>query len=107
MATLEKDLLLSTKNDNGDLLLLYPITTTENVDGLSENYAPKEHTHSTVNGFTVESNVPANAKFTDTTYSVATSDSDGLISKDDKKKLDAITYTFGKDTNGFYIEQII
>lgn len=44
----------------------------------------------TVNGHTVESNVPADAKFTDTTYSVATSSADGLMSAADKSKLDGI-----------------
>lgn len=34
-----------------------------------EGKAPKEHTHTVVNGHTVESDVPVNAKFTDTVYS--------------------------------------
>lgn len=66
MAAQEKGTLLSTKTENGDLVIMYPITTTENVEGLSEEYAPKAHDHSTVNGHTVESDVPADAKFTDT-----------------------------------------
>ena len=33
-----------------------------------EKYALKDHTHTTVNGHTVESDVPENAKFTDTVY---------------------------------------
>lgn len=41
-----------------------------------------------VNNHTVESNVPANAKFTDTTYPVATASADGLMAKADKAKLD-------------------
>lgn len=76
------------------------------------NYASASHTHtksqitdfpsslpanggnaSTVNGHTVNSNVPANAKFTDTntTYSVATQSANGLLSASDKKKIDGIT----------------
>lgn len=39
---------------------------------------------------TVESNVPANAKFTDTTYSKATSTNDGLMSKEDKAFVDGV-----------------
>ena len=39
-------------------------------------------------GHTVQSDVPANAKFTDTTYSVATTTDDGLLSSDDKEKID-------------------
>lgn len=42
----------------------------------------------TVGGHTVEANVPAGAKFTDTTYSKATQSTDGLMSAADKKKLD-------------------
>lgn len=41
-----------------------------------------------VNNHTVESNVPANAKFTDTTYPAATASADGLMAKADKAKLD-------------------
>lgn len=65
MATKERGMLLSTKSGN-DLVITYPITTTNYVDGLSDEYAPKAHNHSTVNGFTVEANVPSDAKFTDT-----------------------------------------
>lgn len=43
-----------------------------------------------VNGFTVGTNVPADAKFTDTTYVNATTSASGLMSKDDKSKLDSI-----------------
>ncbi len=39
-------------------------------------------------GYTIASSVPANAKFTDTTYGVATSTSNGLMSSTDKTKLD-------------------
>lgn len=65
MATIEKGLLLATKSGT-NLVVTYPVTTTEYVDGLSDEYAPKAHDHSTVNGFTVEAAVPADAKFTDT-----------------------------------------
>lgn len=41
-----------------------------------------------VNNHTVESDVPANAKFTDTTYPAATASVDGLMAKTDKAKLD-------------------
>ncbi len=44
----------------------------------------------TVGGHTVQSDVPANAKFTDTTYSKATQAADGLMSAADKKKLDTM-----------------
>lgn len=45
---------------------------------------------STVNGHTVNSNVPANAKFTDTTYAIATTNANGLMSKDMVTKLNGI-----------------
>lgn len=46
---------------------------------------------STVNGHTVNADVPSGAKFTDTTYDVATQSADGLMSAADKKKLDSYT----------------
>ena len=49
----------------------------------------------TVNGHTVLSNVPANAKFTDTTYANATTAKAGLMSNTDKVKLDGINITSG------------
>ena len=55
-------------------------TTIKNVDA------------ATVNGHTVEANVPADAKFTDTTYENATITSDGLMSYQDKIKLDSVAF---------------
>lgn len=52
----------------------------------------------TVNGHTVESDVPANAVFTDTTYQNATESSDGLMSAADKAKLNGLGETFGVGT---------
>lgn len=43
----------------------------------------------TVNGHTINADVPADAVFTDTTYEPATSSTDGLMSASDKKKLDS------------------
>lgn len=43
-----------------------------------------------VNNHTVNSNVPANAKFTDTTYIEATTTSAGLLGTEDKKYLDTL-----------------
>lgn len=42
----------------------------------------------TVNGHTVNSNVPSNAKFTDTTYGLASGTTNGLMSSSDKNKID-------------------
>ncbi len=44
----------------------------------------------TVGGHTVQSDVPANAEFTDTTYGKATQAADGLMSAADKKKMDTM-----------------
>lgn len=44
----------------------------------------------TVSGYTVQIDVPANAKFTDTTYSEATTSVAGLMSASDKSKLDGL-----------------
>ena len=61
------------------------------------NKADTNHTHTTVNGHTVESNVPADAIFTDTTYMLATQSKDGLMSKTDKIKIDNIISTIIND----------
>jgi hypothetical protein len=42
----------------------------------------------TVNGHTVNKDVPSDAKFTDTTYNVATTSINGLMSSEDKTNLD-------------------
>lgn len=52
----------------------------------------------TVNGHTVESDVPANAKFTDTTYSEANTSSPGLMSAAMVSKLNGIAAGANKTT---------
>ena len=54
------------------------------------NKADIDHTHTIVNGHTVEADVPANAKFTDTTYTVVTDNISGLMPAESKYKLDNI-----------------
>lgn len=64
---------------------------------------PKATDSETVNGKTVLSNVPENAKFTDTTYSVATQSKNGLMSKEDKVKLDGLqNVSYGTDAKLFF-----
>ena len=68
--------------------------------GSSGKYAKEDHVHpaqtsvtgnaGTVNGHTVNSDVPANAVFTDTTYSNATTSVAGLMSASDKAKLNGV-----------------
>lgn len=62
------------------------------INAALDNKSNVNHEHTTINGHTVNSDVPANAKFTDTTYEIATTKKDGLMSVDDKKKLDSIKY---------------
>lgn len=60
----------------------------------------------TVTGFTVGVNVPANAKFTDTTYENASGSSAGLMSADDYTKLSAFgpasSYALKTDISSAY-----
>lgn len=55
-----------------------------------------------VNNHTVASDVPSGAKFTDTTYSVATTTANGLLSSSDKAKLDGIATGANKYTHPAY-----
>lgn len=48
------------------------------------------HMHATVNGFIIEEDVPFNAKFTDTTYTLATDSKDGLMPAVSKRMLDNV-----------------
>lgn len=50
----------------------------------------QSHVPSLVNGHTVDADVPSDAVFTDTTYNNASSSAAGLMSANDKKKLDAL-----------------
>ena len=52
----------------------------------------------TVNGHTVNKDVPSDAKFTDTTYSVATTSANGLMSSSDKTKLNRISSSYDATT---------
>ena len=56
-------------------------------------------------GFTIAKSVPADAKFTDTTYGLATTSANGLMSKEDKAKmndfLDEISVGLHQGSRGF------
>lgn len=62
-----------------------------NVSGRPSSLPANGGNSATVNGHTVNADVPSGAKFTDTTYSAATQSSPGLMSAADKKKLDSYT----------------
>ena len=78
--------------------LKFSVTATDRADQIRVNNNGREEIITVnnvenalkVNNHTVEENVPRNAKFTDTTYTGATSNRDGLMSKEDKIKLDGI-----------------
>lgn len=70
--------------------LYYNLTAPKFIGDLQGNAS----TATKVNNHTVESDVPANAQFTDTTYSNATSTSAGLMSADDKNIVDGISSTY-------------
>lgn len=53
---------------------------------------------STVNGHTVNSDVPANAKFTDTTYDIVSTEKDGLMSSSDKNNLEDLLKSYIDNT---------
>jgi len=78
---------IATINDGADGIgagdMLASVYDTNN-DGIVDNSEK-------VNGHTVNSDVPSNAKFTDTIYSKATIEKDGLMSSTDKTKLDGIS----------------
>ena len=65
-----------------------------NVSGRPSSLPANGGNSSTVNGHTVNADVPSGAKFTDTTYSAATQSANGLMSAADKKKL-VDSYTTG------------
>ena len=88
-----------------------------NVTGKPSTYPPSSHTHTksqitdfpsslpanggnsaTVNGHTVNSNVPSGAKFTDTTYNDATTSAHGLMTPDMVTKLNGIAAGANKTT---------
>ena len=56
-------------------------------------------------GYTIAKSVPSNAKFTDTTYSTATTSASGLMSAADKRKLDAIDANANNYTHPSYTQR--
>ncbi len=87
--------------DNGDPRANADIrtysTTVSGIDKGTVSSANTAGNASTVNGYTVNCDVPSNAKFTDTntTYGVATQSTNGLLSSSDKTKLDGISTNGG------------
>ena len=68
---------------------------------------PKATDAATVSGLTVQTAVPAGAKFTDTTYSPATTSANGLMASADKTKLDGLfNYTHPNDSNTRHVTDL-
>jgi len=70
----------------------------ETVNGYEDRISTLE---GEVDGHTIRSDVPANAVFTDTTYSPATTSTDGLMSSSDKAKMNAIESGAEVNQNAF------
>lgn len=60
-----------------------------------------------VDGHTISADVPAGAKFTDTTYSIATQNANGLMSSADKTKLDGLSATSVSAITNSEIDSIV
>lgn len=86
------------------------IITSSNVAGYKVNnagYADSAGNASKVNNHTVDANVPSGAKFTDTTYGVATQKANGLMSAADKTKLDNLSATSVSAITNSEIDSIV
>lgn len=124
MPTIERDIVMQSKDENGNPTIDLPITRLGNVEDSAEikkkpsegDYLPIIDSEdngqmkkvkvgdislpanggnaSTVNGHTVEADVPADAKFTDTTYGNASTSAAGLVSTS------AQTFAGNKTFNG-------
>ena len=61
-------------------------------------------------GYTIESSVPPNAKFTDTTYELVTQSLAGLMSPEDKTKLDNMrveAWTFTLEDGSTVVKNVV
>ena len=70
-------------------------------DATEAAHAAEADNATTANGHTVNSDVPANAEFTDTTYSDATTSAHGLMSASDKSKLNGVASGAEVNQNAF------
>lgn len=79
-----------TTGDGGDVSAKIKDISKDALKGWIGSLPANGGNSTTVNGHTVNSDVPAGAKFTDTTYGLATTNSSGLMSYSDKSKLNGI-----------------
>lgn len=66
------------------------ISKVSSLDGLTTHNIKDAAARALLDGHSVGKDVPSDAVFTDTTYSVATTSANGLMSAADKTKLDAV-----------------
>lgn len=74
------------------------ISKVDSLDGLTTYNIKDATVRALLNGHSVAKDVPSDAVFTDTTYSVATTSANGLMSAADKTKLDAVGGIIVSDT---------
>lgn len=79
-----------TTGDGGDVSAKIKDISKDALKGWIGSLPANGGNSTTVNGHTVNSDVPDGAKFTDTTYGLATTSSSGLMSYSDKSKLNGI-----------------
>ena len=83
------------------------ISKVDSLDGLTTYNIKDAAARALLDGHSVGKDVPSDAVFTDTTYSVATTSANGLMSAADKTKLDAVGGIIVSDTEPTSSEPLI
>lgn len=83
------------------------ISKVDSLDGLITYNIKDAAARALLDGHSVGKDVPSDAVFTDTTYSVATTSANGLMSAADKTKLDAVGGIIVSDTEPTSSEPLI
>lgn len=83
------------------------ISKVSSLDGLTTHNIKDAAARALLDGHSVGKDVPSDAVFTDTTYSVATTSANGLMSAADKTKLDAVGGIIVSDTEPTSSEPLI
>lgn len=83
------------------------ISKVDSLDGLTTYNIKDAAARALLDGHSVGKDVPSDAVFTDTTYSVATTSANGLMSAADKTKLDAVGGIIVSDTEPSSSEPLI
>jgi hypothetical protein len=83
------------------------ISKVDSLDGLTTYNIKDAAARALLDGHSAGKDVPSDAVFTDTTYSVATTSANGLMSASDKTKLDAVGGIIVSDTEPSSSEPLI